>query len=190
MNKSNLEFRKIPSLKFLYEISEDGRYLRNIKSKKYLLPHMSNSGYYRFYPQLDDKQVKVSAHRLVAECWLGECPEGYIVDHRDRDKTNNHYSNLRYVTRVQNMANVSEEYKSYLSESAKKRNADSEFRAKATTWLVEPLKKKLQWGDEIFESQSEAARVLAERFNKTPNQVRCYFTKRRSWVLGKPVKYF
>ena len=32
---ANLEFRKVPSLKYLYEISEDGRYVRNVKSKKY-----------------------------------------------------------------------------------------------------------------------------------------------------------
>ena len=34
MKMINREFRKIPSLKFLYEVSEDGRIFRNVKSKK------------------------------------------------------------------------------------------------------------------------------------------------------------
>ena len=36
MNNSNLEFRKIKSLKFLYEINENGTILRNVKSKKHI----------------------------------------------------------------------------------------------------------------------------------------------------------
>lgn len=32
-NNSNLEFRKIPSLDFLYEINENGTIFRNVKSK-------------------------------------------------------------------------------------------------------------------------------------------------------------
>ena len=50
MTKSNLEFRKIPSLKYLYEISEDGRIMRNAKSKKQIAirldTHHSQPGYY------------------------------------------------------------------------------------------------------------------------------------------------
>ena len=32
-NNSNLEFRKIKSLQFLYEINENGTIIRNVKSK-------------------------------------------------------------------------------------------------------------------------------------------------------------
>jgi hypothetical protein len=44
-------------------------------------------------------------HRLVAQCFC-EQPEGAdFVDHIDRDFTNDHYLNLRWVTRSQNNAN-------------------------------------------------------------------------------------
>ena len=50
MNNSNLEFRKIKSLKFLYEINENGTILRNVKSKKQIKikldTHHSKVGYY------------------------------------------------------------------------------------------------------------------------------------------------
>ena len=34
---TDLEFRKIASLNFFYEVREDGRIFRNVKSKKWLL---------------------------------------------------------------------------------------------------------------------------------------------------------
>ena len=38
------EFRKIPSLKFLYEVSDDGRIFRNVKSKRQLKIHSDIDG--------------------------------------------------------------------------------------------------------------------------------------------------
>ena len=51
------------------------------------------------------KTIRVPIHKVVAECWLGDKPDGYEVDHIDRNSHNNHYSNLRYVTRSEQMKN-------------------------------------------------------------------------------------
>lgn len=119
-NNSNREvkFRKIPSLKFLYEISEDGRILRNVKSKHQMSMEKDRGGYYRSHVMLNGKQVHRYIHVLVAECWLGEKPEGLEIDHIDRNRTNNHYTNLRYVTRAQNYENR------VFSEEGKRRNGE------------------------------------------------------------------
>ena len=49
-DNSNLEFRKIKSLNFLYEVNENGTIFRNAKSKKQLKIKLdmrhSNMGYY------------------------------------------------------------------------------------------------------------------------------------------------
>ena len=44
-------------------------------------------------------------HKVVAECWLGAKPEGYEIDHIDRNSLNNHWTNLRYVTHSEQMRN-------------------------------------------------------------------------------------
>ena len=132
---SNLEFRKIKSLKFLYEVNENGTIFRNVKSKKQLKIkldyHHSKKGYYATFVHIggrskDAKIIRVMIHKVVAECWLGECPEGMEIDHIDRNPHNNHYSNLRYVTKSQQMknrdhSNISKKGKENLEKARKER---------------------------------------------------------------------
>ena len=49
------------------------------------------------------KNGQYRAHRIVAEAFLGQCPEGYQVNHKDGDKANNDISNLEYMTCRQNI---------------------------------------------------------------------------------------
>lgn len=113
INNSNLEFRKIKSLKYLYEVNESGTIFRNVKSKKQLKIkldyHHSTNGYYVTFVHIGGRKkskiIRVMIHRVVAECWLGECPDGYEVDHIDRNSHNNDYRNLRYVTKSEQMKN-------------------------------------------------------------------------------------
>ena len=48
------------------------------------------------------KRWKPSVHQIVALAFIGACPTGGTVNHKDGNKLNNHYSNLEYVTRSQN----------------------------------------------------------------------------------------
>lgn len=109
ITNSNLEFRKIPSLQFLYEVNSNGTIFRNVKSKKQLSIkldiHHSDKGYYATWVNIKGKIKRVMIHRVVAECWHGPCPEGMQVDHIDRDTKNNNYKNLRYVNQSQQMKN-------------------------------------------------------------------------------------
>lgn len=108
-NNSNLEFRKVPSLQFLYEVNENGTIFRNVKSKKQLKidldMHHSDKGYYTSFVCIKGKVKRVMMHTIVAECWLGPRPEGLQIDHIDRNTRNNHYSNLRYVDQSAQMKN-------------------------------------------------------------------------------------
>ena len=46
-------------------------------------------------------------HRLVAEAYFGEIPNGMEIDHSDRNRRNNALTNLRIVSRTDNNRNTS-----------------------------------------------------------------------------------
>ena len=180
----NREFRKIPSLKFLYEVSEDGRIFRNVKSKKQnkivVDYHHSSKGYCFTFICREGKVQRIPIARVVAECWLGEKPEGYEIDHIDRNSLNNHYKNLRYVTKSEQMKNRDH---SKISATGKK-NLENYRQT-----IMKPL--ILIKGDNrlSFESQTAAARFLADETDKNVEQIRHKFKKKRSYVYGYDVIY-
>lgn len=53
---------------------------------------------------VNGKQHRV--HRLIWVMLVGEIPEGYQIDHIDGNRANNHISNLRLATRVENQRNA------------------------------------------------------------------------------------
>ncbi len=42
-------------------------------------------------------------HRLVYETFIGNIKDGYVIDHIDNDRNNNHYSNLQMITQKENI---------------------------------------------------------------------------------------
>lgn len=98
------EFRKLKSLKFLYEINEDG-VLRNVKSKKIVVGYQEKNGYQRV--RIENKclgpVVRTTIHRLVAEAFIPNPNNLPEVNHIDTDKQNNHVSNLEWTDHSGNM---------------------------------------------------------------------------------------
>jgi hypothetical protein len=58
----------------------------------------SDKRYYRISMYYDKRVLKYIFHRFVWECFNGPIPEGFIIDHKDLNKTNNIIDNLRLVT--------------------------------------------------------------------------------------------
>lgn len=48
----------------------------------------------------------IYVHHAVADLFIGTRPAGLVIDHIDRDKSNNHVSNLRYCTYQDNSRNT------------------------------------------------------------------------------------
>lgn len=186
MSISNPEFRKIKSLDFLYEISEDGRIFRNVKSKKQLKikldMHHSKTGYYAVWVNIKNKVHRVMIHKAVAECWLGEKPEGYEIDHIDRDTHNNHFTNLRYVTHSQQMKNriLSDR----IIEQAKRNCLRYTLQCVAT-----PVKLHSGKDDITFRSMAECAAFLSKKYQKKTEHMRHKLKDRRSHIYDYDVTY-
>lgn len=183
-NTPNLEFRKIKSLDFLYEINGNGTIVRNVKSKKHIRIvldfHHSKVGYYFVWLYKKKKVHRCSIASLVAECWLGDRPDGYEIDHIDRNPHNNLYTNLRYVTRSEQMKN----------------RDHSNISKQGTLNLnkyVESIKKPviLIRDDKtyMFPSRIDCARFLSDVYHKKIDYMRSKLKKHRSHIFDFDVFY-
>lgn len=89
-----------------YEVSNFGR-MRNTKyGATYILKTSTNNtkGYERIGLMVTDKLQKTfSVHRLVALAFISNPNNKREVNHKDECKTNNHYSNLEWVTPSENV---------------------------------------------------------------------------------------
>ena len=101
-------WRPIPDFEGLYEVSSDGR-IRSVGRRigavvgRIMKPHSDRDGYQRVELRKDHQRIVVRIHRVVAKVFIGECPRDKQVDHVDGIKTNNDYSNLEYVTSIENL---------------------------------------------------------------------------------------
>lgn len=91
-----------------YAISNLGRIKRVVAvsgapQNKILRLGVSNAGYgfISLRPKPQEKHTKY-IHQLVAKAFLGESPQGLIVNHKDGNKLNNRLENLEYTTRANN----------------------------------------------------------------------------------------
>lgn len=127
-----MEFRKIPMLHNLYEISADGKCFRRVSTGKELkISESSNYGYSLIVLTVNSRypeerilhehpkahlagvrkngtpvhQLTLKVHQLVYDAWVGEVPDGMVIDHIDRNRSNNSVDNLRAVSISENAKN-------------------------------------------------------------------------------------
>jgi len=95
-------------LEFEYEINEQGD-IRSKKFKRILTPNVDKDGYKHIGLRKlgDRKKYWFRVHRLVATafCHNSDDLARSEVDHIDRNVKNNHYTNLRWVDKLENNAN-------------------------------------------------------------------------------------
>lgn len=184
ITNSNLEFRKIKSLNFLYEVNENGTILRNVKSKKQIKikldMHHSDYGYYVAFVRFKGKPTRVMIHKVVAECWLGEKPDGLEIDHIDRNAHNNHFTNLRYVTKSKQMKN-----RNYTNISA----TGSKNLENARRLRMKPVKLLKTDFEQVFESYAECARFLESYYGATFESFRSRLKDHRKFIRDFDVIY-
>jgi len=101
-------------------------------------------------------------HVLVAEAFLGNRPEGMIVNHRDEDKLNNHIYNLEYITYKENNNHGTRNERMSKSKTNGKKS-------KAITAVSLDGKEKL-----TFLSMAEAKRYSEGKFNPANISKACY----------------
>lgn len=100
-----------------YEISNTGRLRKTFKNGKiiYLKPLKNGISNKYVWAKIDGKKHYI--HKLVMEAFKGKRPDGYEIDHIDRNPLNNDLSNLRYVTKWENKLRGEEHARAILNEN-------------------------------------------------------------------------
>lgn len=106
-------WRSVPGYEGLYSVSDLGRVRRDAAgvgthAGRILKLSHHNNGYRHVI--LFAKGVKRLwfVHRLVTAAFIGPCPAGYEVDHINANRADNRVTNLRYLTKAQNVSKPGE----------------------------------------------------------------------------------
>lgn len=122
-----IEWRVVPGYPS-YEVSSDGQVRRAAPARNSwpgrVLKQCLRNGYP--FVQLCERNVRrsESIHRLVAAAFLGPCPDGWEVNHRNGCKTDNRLDNLEYAT---SSANQMHAYRAGLQDASGERNGQSKL---------------------------------------------------------------
>jgi len=132
-----------------YKVTKDGR-VWSTKSNKFLKPITANDGVQKVTLYKEGKKKKKAIHRLVAEAYIANLGNKPQVDHIDGNKQNNKVENLRWCTNIENQAFRDKQLNSGKEYGGNKRRG-----------------KQVKWGEEVYPSIGELARVIAtERGSK------------------------
>jgi len=95
---------------FPYLIYRDGR-LWSMHKDRFLKPSPNSSGYLNIILCNNGERKSALIHRLVAEAFVDKPEPDLCVNHKDGNKTNNHYENLEWVTICENVHHYHRELK-------------------------------------------------------------------------------
>ena len=97
-----------PFLNGYYEISNKGRVCSTRFNNRIIKQHKYGHGYRCVTTCVAYEMHTYQVHRLVAKYFIGPCPKGKEVNHKDLDKTNNYVTNLEYKTHKKNVRHAIE----------------------------------------------------------------------------------
>lgn len=131
---------------------------RNTVAGRILKQTHHSRGYRTVALSRDGKVARKYVHKLVAEAFLGACPKGGEVNHRDGNKANNHRRNLEYTTRGGNVRHARDELGAKFGTRGEKHP-----KAKLTEAKVHEIRHRYAAG--------ELQRVLATEFGVHNTQI-------------------
>ena len=156
-----------------YLISDHGR-IKNKNAGRILKPQLTSDGYHLIrivhgggekmtrhtrYPQ-----VGRTIHRLVLQTFLGYAP-GMQCNHKDGIKTNNHLSNLEWITRLKNMRHAR---KLGLFPSCKGERGGGSKLKNGEVWLIRKI-----INSELYKRKGIKQWQVAKMFNVTHGAISC-----------------
>lgn len=116
-------WKDIEGYEGLYQISDYGR-VRSLSkvgsTEEQILRPFNQDGYVRYTLRKDGGKRNFLAHQLVGKAFIPNPLNRIYIDHIDTDKTNNHVSNLHWVTKKENSNNPQTRRHNSMSKRGKK----------------------------------------------------------------------
>lgn len=133
-----------------YLIYEDGRCWSNF-NKRFL---KEQKGIYNHYTLSKDGIVKtIFIHKLVADHFLPPKPTPtHEIDHIDRNKKNNHISNLRWATRSEQNINIG------IKKSNTSGHTGINYNKKNNKWRARVTRNNIEYYIGVYDTIEEAIR--------------------------------
>lgn len=118
-------WRPIIGYNNLYQISDKGRIRSNNYnySGKYLKPRLTPKNYFRVILTKSGCHDNFFVHRLVWEAFKYPVPDGWEVDHKDFNTTNNNIENLRLLPKKINSGRHSDGWRKTNSDASRAKNS-------------------------------------------------------------------
>lgn len=130
--------------------------------RKLLRPYRDTDGYLR----ISAKKTSYGVHRLVAEAFLGPCPDGHEVAHKDHNRANPRLDNLEYLTHDANVKATAAAGRSMRGEFHVSANM-----AEATALAILARYEPGRAGKGLY--QPNSAKALAREFGVSARSVHC-----------------
>lgn len=174
----NIEWRPIKGYEGIYEVSEYGQIKslgrRNARGtlirERILKPWMDRLGYVYATLSDDTRKKRFPCHRLVAQAFIGDCPDNMEVNHKDGNKLNNHHSNLEYVTHHENMLHSWRE----LNRIATVARGSKSAQAKLSEGDIEEIRR-------LYHDEKLSQRTLGKMYRVSSVAIG-QIIRRKSWV--------
>lgn len=162
----------------LYEVSNLGNVRSLFRYKRVLHPSTTN-GYLTVELWKDHKRKRIGVHRLVAQCFCENPLNKPMVNHKDETKTNNHASNLEWVTHIENCN---------YGTAIKRRVSHTDFKARHINYkeLVKNISKPIDQytKDGIFVRSWSSAAECSRETGMSESGIRYVARGKRNSIFG------
>lgn len=158
--------KQIPSFPNYY-ICEHGEILSrktNYKKIKILKHIINQHNYHTVFLRKNGKQYNKRISNLVMETFVGAKQKGLEVDHIDGNRENDHLSNLRYVSRKENM------------EKAQMQKGSKQWNSKLNEQQVLEIRQKYK----LISHNKSNAHELSIQYNISQSTINC-IVRRSAW---------
>lgn len=100
-------WKPVPGFEGIYSVSACGLVRRDAPGRstwvgRLLGTRPTSNGYHVVALWKSRATIQLGIHRIVLLAFVGQCPPGLVVNHKDGNKSNNRLENLEYVTESEN----------------------------------------------------------------------------------------